>query len=312
MSWASRTSAVGRSWVGLRAVRVLAWGMLLAATGMLVRAEARRSDWPEGVSADTDVVYRRTPERRLRLDVYQPDASVPMPDGGRPAVLAIHGGGWCGGSKLSFGRMAARLAQHGYVVISVEYTLSRPGQPSWPAALDDMREAVRWTRQHAREYGIDPTRLVAFGASAGGHLAALLGVDPAARVQAVVDFYGPAELTGLATGTPSAAPIIAQFLGGTPDEIPEQYEAASPARHVSATSAPMLLVHGEDDAHVPPSQSEALARALRDAGVPNRLILVPGSRHGFELRLDERRDLLPDVLAFLETVWNASPRAPAR
>ena len=210
---------------------------LLASTGLLIRAEAWRPDWPDGVTAYTDIVYRRTPQGRLRLDVYVPKSSKPVPGSGHPAVLAIHGGGWRGGSRVSYGWMAARLAQHGYVVVSADYTLARPGKPSWPACRDDLQEALRWLRRHADDYGIDRDRIAVLGASAGGHLAALLGTtkehEPALRVQAVIDFYGPSDLRTLAAGAPFAADALAAFLGGTPDEVPERYDDASPERLVS-------------------------------------------------------------------------------
>ena len=96
-----------------------------------------------------------------------------------PAVLAIHGGSWVGGSKSLYGPQLARLAKAGYVVFAADYRLARPGAPSWPEALDDLRAAVRWIRVHADEYHVDPERIVALGSSAGGCLALLLGSLPA-------------------------------------------------------------------------------------------------------------------------------------
>lgn len=295
-------TAVGWRWA--------AWAALLGAYGLLVQTEIERSMCPAGVSAETGVVYRRVGKRLLRLDVYRPDTAEAAPRAGWPAVLAIHGGGWTGGSRISFGRMAARLAQHGYVVVSVDYTLSRPGRPSWPAARDDLREALRWIRRHARRYRIDPDCVAALGASAGGHLAASLGTSAGAdadeRVQAVVDFYGPTDLRLLAREQPVAAGPIAAFLGGAPEDVPERYEAASPVRHVSSHAAPTLIVHGTGDVDVPPDQSVILARALEAAGVPTRLILIPGVRHGFDIRLGSARDLMPEIVAFLARVRESS------
>ena len=297
----------------IRIGRVAAWGVLAVVTGLLVRAEGPRpeTELPAGVSVRRDLVYRRG-ERAARLDLYV--AAAPAPRGGRPAVVAIHGGGWRGGSKSDYGPQFARLAAHGYVVAAVDYRLSRPGEPSWPANFEDVREAVRWLRRHAAEYGVDPNRIAALGASAGGHLAALLGTVPdaapegpdSARVGAVIDFYGPSDLTALDAESPRAGKSLGLFLGGRPDECPERYEAASPARHVSAGDPPMLLFHGADDRLVPPDQSRRLAEALRQAGVAHRLIVVPGARHGFGLATEDR-DFLPEILAFLESAWNASP-----
>jgi acetyl esterase/lipase len=207
----------GRIWS--QGLRVLAWGTLLGATGWLLRAEVERPSLPQGVVAYPDLVYRQVGDRQARLDLYAP--AEPPPSGGRPAVLAIHGGGWRGGSKADYGRMAAVLAQRGYVVAAIDYRLSKPGAPSWPDNVADVRAAVRWLRRHAAEYGVNPGRIVAMGASAGGHLAALLGTLPeaprprdepgrarpaaapdaasdSARVQAVIDFYGTTDLAALA------------------------------------------------------------------------------------------------------------------
>jgi len=287
----------------------------------LVHAEVQRPEIPDGVEATIDIVYRREGDREAKLDVYVPIAEAPA--GGRPAILAIHGGGWRGGGKTDFGRMAARLARHDYVVVSVDYLLSRPGSPSWPANFEDVREAVRWVRLHADDYGIDPDRIVAMGASAGGHLSALLGTYPdgpvaaeglpqagtpatdkavSARVQAVIDLYGPTDLRELIGSREQTGGPLHLFLGGGPDLFPGRFEAASPVRHVSSDDPPMLLIHGADDPLVPVAQSEALASALKAAGVTHRLIVVEGARHGFGLEVGGR-DLVPEVIAFLDVAW---------
>src|SRR5579864_738404 len=168
-------SAGGMSWFA-NVLRWLAWGAIVGVAGVFVRAEADRPDLPDGVEVYTDIVYRRVAGRQVALDVYVP--VLPAPPRGRPAVLAIHGGGWRGGTKNDYGREVARLAQHGYVVVSVDYQLSRSESPSWPQNFEDVREAVRWVRRHAQDFGVDPSRIAAMGSSAGGHLAALLGTAP--------------------------------------------------------------------------------------------------------------------------------------
>jgi acetyl esterase/lipase len=312
----------GRLPLGTGLIRAAAWLVLLGATAILVRAEAHRTTPPRGVSEHADIVYRSVAGREVRLDVYLPDA--PAPRGGRPAVVAIHGGGWRGGSKRDVKAMAAQLAEHGYVVVAIDYLLSRPGKPSWPANFEDSREAVRWVRRHASDYGVDPDRIVALGVSAGGHLAALLGtypegpVDPngrsghpapsattddSARVQAVVDLYGPTDLFASRTTRPLPSNPVTLMLGASLRDMPGRYEAASPVRHASPDDPPMLLIHGRDDRLVPLEQSEALAAALQDAEVFHRLIVVDDAAHGFGFRV-AKRDILPEVLAFLDSVWN--------
>jgi acetyl esterase/lipase len=285
------------------------WLACLALCGVaayFVHAETLRSGPPAGVRAFTDVVYRRTPDRVQRLDVYTPGRGH-GPAYGYPALVAIHGGGWRGGTKNSYGREIARMARYGCVVVSVDYSLSRPGHPSWPDNLADVREAVRWVRTHASEYGIDPDRIAAFGSSAGGHLAALLGTnaggdDPACRVQAVVDFYGPTDLVALYR-VPKAVASLDLFFGQPPQDAPIPYAEASPIHHVSPRSAPMLLIHGLADPLVPLAQSTDLAARLQAAGVPARLLVVADVGHSFGLEVDNL-DLAPSIITFLDEVWS--------
>jgi acetyl esterase/lipase len=191
----------------------------------------------------------------------------------------------------------------------VDYRLARPGSPSWPDALEDVREAVRWTRRNARDLGIDPDRIVAFGQSAGAHLAALLGTLPdpgandgvSARVAGVINFYGPSDLEALIQTRHLAHDPTPIFLGDTPAR------EASPIAHVTPYTAPMLLLHGTDDLWVPIEQSERLAAALKRAGVRNRLVRVEGARHGFEAPVtppQQGNPVIDEIFAFLDSLWN--------
>jgi acetyl esterase/lipase len=292
-------------------VRVLAWLTLIAATGLLVRAEVKRPELPEGVEAFTDLAYHKS-GRRPRLDVYVPRRSAPP--GGRPALVAIHGGGWRGGDKSEYGRSLLELVQAGVVVISVDYQLSGPGRPSWPDNLDDIREAVRWVHRHTEDYGIDPARVAVIGASAGAHLALVLGLeaDSSTRVAAIIDFYGPTDLPALRARRTDADEPIAVMLGGGTAEVPDRYAAASPLGMVRSSSPPVLIFHGDLDTRVPLDQSLALDSALTANGVPHRLVVIPGARHGFGLHVGPRR-LTPEILEFLETAWrNSSTRMSFR
>jgi dipeptidyl aminopeptidase/acylaminoacyl peptidase len=122
-----------------------------------------------------------------------------------------------------------------------------------------------------------------------------------------VDFYGPADLRGLLESRRETGGPIHLFLGGGPDRFPGRFEAASPVRHVSSDDPPMLLIHGADDPLIPVAQSEALAATLEAAGVPHRLIVVEGARHGFDLKVGGR-DLVPEVIAFLDDAWKDKER----
>jgi acetyl esterase/lipase len=148
------------------------------------------------------------------------------------------------------------------------------------------------------------------GESAGGNLAELLGTDPgppgtgtaSTQVNAVIAFSAPADLTALYAASPWAGRAAAQFLGGSPRQVPAQYAAASPIDHVAPGDPPMILVHGLGDPLVPVGQSRAMAAALGAAGVPNQLILVPGGHAlDFPVRYEE---LTHRLLEFLNTTWN--------
>ncbi|MGZ3355194.1 MAG: alpha/beta hydrolase fold domain-containing protein [Isosphaeraceae bacterium] len=267
-----------------------------------------------------DRAYRMIPSGAVKLDVYlPPNRTVQAGSSGLlPGVLAIHGGSWIGGSKSEYGPQLARLTRHGYVVFAADYQLARPGKPSWPGALEDLREAIRWIRRHADKFLVDPNRLVVFGSGSGAHLALLLGTFPpdhepggiSSRAQAVVSMYGPADLADLVTVRHLSNDPARQLLGQDPPHWLARARAASPLEHVSRDDSPTLLVHGTDDRWVPLEQSQRMAESLSQAGVLNRLIVVPGARHGFELpvKFPETRDLLPEVLAFLDSVWQVHLR----
>jgi acetyl esterase/lipase len=298
-------------------IRLIAWLGLLAITAWCwtVSTPINEDLGSLGIVVRKERIYRTVGEHRATLDVYFPPASAgPVATRWRrTAVLAIHGGSWRGGSKRLFRSdpetsTIVRLARAGLVVIAVDYRLARPGSPSWPAALEDVREAVRWTRRNARDLGIDPDRIVALGQSAGAHLAALLGTLPdpgatdgvSARVAAVINFYGPSDLEALFHARHLAHDPMQIFLGDKPAR------AASPIAHVTPNTVPMLLFHGTDDLWVPIDQSERLAAALKRSGVRNRLVRVEGARHGFEalVKAPRKQDLVDEIFAFLDSVWN--------
>jgi acetyl esterase/lipase len=244
-----------------------------------------------------------------RLNVYIPPG--PAPAGGRPVIIAIHGGGWRRLDKSGYGdRIASVFVPRGYVVVAPNYALSAPGRPSWPTNLDDVRAVVAWVRSSADGLGIDPNRVAAMGESAGGNLAELLGTDPgpsgtgsaSPKVNAVIAFSAPSDLTTLYADSPWAGRAAAQFLGGSPRRVPAQYAAASPIDHVAPGDPPMLLVHGWQDSLVPVGQSRAMAAALSAVAVPNRLILVPGG-HALDFPI-HYADLTHSLLEFLSTTWN--------
>jgi acetyl esterase/lipase len=234
-----------------------------------------------------DLEYGRVADVSLKLDLYLPGEERPEL---RPGIVFIHGGGWAGGDKKEFAQMAERMAGLGYVAISVNYRLAPKHR--YPSALDDVQRAVRWLRQRAVEYRLDPNRIGALGASAGGHLAALLGLretrDPAStggvssKVQCVVNYFGRMDLTLEPTVTKGFTDYRPAFIGAAKAEAPELYRDASPITHVDAKAAPFLIVHGFRDTQVQLAQSERMLAALDAAGVEASLIVLAGQGHGFK------------------------------
>jgi acetyl esterase/lipase len=251
-----------------------------------------------------DVSYPAANGQSQLLDVYLP--KTPAPAGGRPVMIAIHGGGWRNYDKSNYGPdIAAAFVPAGYVVVAPNYTLSRPGAPSWPTNLQDLQAAVRWVRANAGTLGIDPNRVVAVGESAGANLAALLGTSSPgagdAAVDAVVAFSTPSDLSSLYVGKLADRLEIAQFLGGTPQQMPASYAAASPVSQVAAGDPPMLVIQGQQDPLIPVTQSQALAGALGAVGVRHKLITTRG---GHLVAFPQMySNLIPRVVKFLKVTW---------
>ncbi|MEY5011801.1 MAG: hypothetical protein RLZZ253_2940, partial [Verrucomicrobiota bacterium] len=238
----------------------------------------------EGVRRLTNLEYSYPVGGALRLDLYLPEKPV---EGGAPVVLWIHGGGWSRGAKedCPFGW----LPWEGVAVASLDYRLT--SRAKWPAQIEDCWAALRWLRAHAAEHQLDPERIFAAGASAGGHLAALLGTTSDRRrepVAGVIDFFGPTDLLSMPGNVPGpdqppeklAQTRGARLLGGIVSEREILARQASPLFQVSAGDAPFLILHGDADPEVPVEQSERLEIALRDAGVECKLLLFTGAGHG--------------------------------
>ncbi len=265
---------------------------------------ASSTDAPAGPA----IAYRVVPGHGpLLLDLHRPAGPGPA-----PLVVFLHGGGWCTGSRATFGpaydgwdpSAFALLTAAGLAVASVDYRFS--GEAVFPAQLSDVTAALTWLREHADEHGLDPHRTALWGESAGGHLAALLGLT-AGGVRAVVDWYGPADLTALAadaaggTVVDPAAPDSreARLLGAPVADVPERARAASPVAHVHAGAPPFLLVHGTADRFVPYRQSERLAAALVGCGAAARLHPIAGADHMWRGDAAAARTAFDESLAFV-------------
>jgi len=226
----------------------------------------------------------------LKLDLYRPD--------GPPAglVVWVHGGAWRGGSREDVDLKG--LTALGWAVASVDYRLST--QARFPAQIHDIKAAIRYLRAHATNLALPANRFVIAGSSAGGHLAAVVGVSNGHRelegnvgenlttssdVQAIVDLYGASNLTTiLKQSTPHGlsvrAPALDLFLGGQPDAVPEIARLASPVFHVDAQDPPLLLMHGDQDPQMPINQSHELAGSYEKVARPVVFKVQHGSAHG--------------------------------
>lgn len=252
--------------------------------------EATPGMTPDAIARETGVVYGEVDGEELLLDVARPpDRTEP-----RPAVVLLHGGAWMLGTadRTSLAEPALALAEDGYVTFNVDYRLT--GDPArehlWPAQLDDAQRAVRWVRANADRYGVDPERVGAYGHSAGGHLASLLGVreardtsDPelssfSSRVNAVVTIAGHLDLSIPYPGEFDRQSLVA-LLGGTPEEVPEAYQDASPIRWVDTKSPPFLIIHGAADPMNPVAHARRMTEALHEANVEVVSVELPRGDH---------------------------------
>lgn len=247
----------------------------------IARAPAGEIEVVEGI------VYAVHGGEELKLDLALPARAETADRGNvsrRPAIAFIHGGAWRQGSRKGYLTAIRHAAELGYVAITISYRFA-PAHV-WPAQWEDVRAAVLWLRRHADKYHVDPHRIGVTGASAGGHLSLMLGVHPdgvngeEARVQAVVNYFGPVELTS-DHYVDWVKGVIRDLVGGMPGEKPSAYRAASPLSHVSPADAPVLTFHGTVDNVVPPDQARMLHKALDARRIPNELVLLEGKGHGW-------------------------------
>jgi len=250
---------------------------------------------PATVRAVTDVTYVRRGAHDLQLDLYLPAARAAAP---LPAVVFVHGGGWRTGVRANFAPMAIRLAERGYAAATISYRLS--GEAPYPAAVHDVKAAVRWVRAHAGAYGIDPGRIAVAGGSAGGQIAALAGAtdgeprfDPdggpgavPSSVQAIVNIDGLSDFTSEEArrheDDPAKQPSAAgAWFGGRYADKPDVWRDASPVFHVGPATPPILFI-GSAQRRFSLGREDMVAR-LAALGIPARVVLIPDTPHSFWL-----------------------------
>lgn len=295
--------------------------MVLAVLLVMVRAPQPEASY----TAYLDIEYGADSERAHRLDLYVPQSrQTPV-----PLVVWVHGGGWRAGGKDAIGRggpyaaFRTTLLSNDYAVASVNYRLT-PDGAFFPDQIHDVKAAVRYLNQNSLALGVDATRIVVAGDSAGGNLAMLMGATSgdvalegevgtrgrAYGVRAVVSYYGTAdqqrifrdrEEAGCSRGAPGSASNQGLLFGGIDPSDPANahiVEPGNPVRRAGPDSTPMLFFHGTNDCMVPHTQALRMAQLLTDAGVENEVVLIEAG-HG-DSTFYRRTDLQEILLEFLD------------
>ena len=269
---------------------------------------------PENVLEFKDIEYKRVGDRSLKLDIYR-RKDIDRP---KPLLVFIHGGAWKTGKKEDYLRYLVDFAQRGYITATLSYRLTKEAR--FPAQVQDVMCGVRWLKAHAEEYFINPERVAVIGGSAGGHLAMMIGYASdvpelegpcqadtvSSRVQAVVNLYGPVDLT---TDIAIERASVKQLIGKTFKEAPELYAEASPITYITPDDPPTLIFHGTLDDIVPISQSDTLKVRLDEAGIPNEYHRLKGWPHTMDLAKSVNEYCQYYMNAFFERYLHLVPGA---
>ncbi|MDF1754896.1 MAG: alpha/beta hydrolase [Verrucomicrobiales bacterium] len=278
-------------------------------------------DMTEGVISEGSIIFNYVDakrRRRLSLDLYRP-AGATKPS---PAIVMYFGGGWQNGRPGLFTPLAQRLTQLGYVCVVPEYRLS--GEAPFPAAVHDAKAAVRWTRKHAKRFGINPDQIATLGGSAGGHLSGFVAAtsgtgqfegegehrDISSEVQAAVVMCGPMDLLDPAivkrveesVNKPEGDAIRDFLQGETPSSNRELYQQASPLTHVGAHAPPMLFIDGEFDR--PEVRYTDFRNVLDQHNIPNEFVMLPQAPHPFWVFREWFEPTVTAVDTFLKKQFN--------
>jgi len=244
---------------------------------------------PSDIEEIKNIEYKSINGKSLQLDIYRPknlNKAVPL-------LVFIHGGGWRGGVRSDYLVYLVAFAKKGYMTATVSYRLLKDGP--YPACAEDITDAVRWFFNHGEKYGYDADRIALIGGSAGAHLALLAaygwkkpGVnndstnvgEKSHRIKAVVDIYGPADLTTEYSRNHS---LVTSFLAHSFKEAPELFTEASPIHYLDKNDPPTMILHGTSDDLVPISQSDELKAKLDSLGVSNVYYRVPLWPHTMDI-----------------------------
>ena len=274
----------------MRMKRLVASALLAVLSGVTgLRAQVSENPTPEqGFTVTSDVTYTQGAVGPLKADVYVPKGAGPF-----PGIVFIHGGGWKNGDRNQMIKLIKALAEDGYVGFTIEYDVD---PVHFPASFHESLAAVKFFREHAAEYRLDPALVAVAGSSAGGELAALVALDPEgatfdnaptakqakagtqARVQAAVILNGALDLTAQ---DETVSTSVADYLGGKCIAMPRECKDASPQFHVHGGAPPFYVGHGTVDQSVPFAEAVAFTNALKAANVPVEFFQAEGGKHTF-------------------------------
>ncbi len=281
----------------------LLYGFFFQLTAQVADTTYKPVEYPQGFSAQIDVIYTQIKDWDGKMDIYLP----PKEKGPSPVIINIHGGGWNKGVKESQSGFNT-FFKMGYAVANIEYRLS--GQATAPAAVEDTRCALVYLIKNAKQLNIDVNKIVIMGGSAGGHLAlmaGLLGNDHRfdgncsgvdnIKVAAIIDKYGITDVWDWGYGPVITSKSAKQWLG---DKAGDQdfAKSVSPMTHVNKNSPPTFIVHGDADPTVPYQQSVDIHKKFLEAGVKTEFITVPGGLHG-KFDKDKNSEINKAIAAFL-------------
>nr|WP_255490930.1 alpha/beta hydrolase [Spartinivicinus marinus] len=295
-------------------------GSILLLSGAVQAQKIEKADTSWVKTKWLDLAYaNQSPTQKL--DIYLPEIGK----GPFPIILSIHGGAFKFGDKAD-DQLTPMLKglKRGYAVISINYRLS--GEATWPAAIHDVKAAIRWVKAKAEKFNLNPKKIAVWGGSAGGYLAALVGTssgvteledlsmgnpDQTTNVHAVIDWFGPIDflsmdkqfmdsgIAGQQHSTPDS--FESQMIGKPITEVPELIKAANPETYISHDDPPFWIQHGTNDAIIPIQQSENFAKKLREVIGPSKVTFkpIPGAKHGGVEFNDSKN--LDEIFSFLNT-----------
>ena len=263
---------------------------LILSAWALFASSVLAADPPREIVFETGIEYSNPDNQHLAMNIARPKTA----NGLRPAILCIHGGGFRAGTREGYDGLCKQLAERGYVAATTSYRLAPKYQ--FPAAIHDVKAAVRFLRANAQAYQIDPDKIGVVGGSAGGHLAQFLGVtggvaqfegdggNPgvSSKVSCVVNFYGPSDFTKSYGKSVDAAEVLPLWLGGDLKTELLKHQLASPLNWVTPDAAPTLLIHGTEDPYVAFEQATWMLARYQQVGVEVELLKLEGAGHGFK------------------------------